>query len=139
MSSAKKLLISIAVVGMIIGVVFVAVSAARFYLGSARQNATSNACGTHRGATHRVMIRDGKVQPESVTAKVCDTLIIENGDDIQRRLAFGEHDHHVSYDGSEGKLVSQNETLTLVLAKTGDFMFHDHFDEQVHGHFTVTK
>jgi hypothetical protein len=124
---------------MIFGVVFGAVSAARAYLSSAKQEADDSACSGLQGVTHHVTIQDGHAQPESVTAKVCDVLVIENTDNTQRRLAFGEHDHHVGYDGSDGKLVGQYETLTLVLTEAGEFMFHDHFDDRVYGHFTVAR
>lgn len=136
----KKVLLSAAVMVLIAGAVFGVVSAARAYLGSAKQEAGSDdICTGHQGVTHRVTIKDGDVQPESVTAKVCDELVIENTDNVQRRLAFGEHDHHVGYDGSDGKLVGQHEALTIVLTKAGEFMFHDHFDDHVHGHFTVAN
>lgn len=139
MPLGKKVAVSVAVFAVLVGGSVAAASAARFYLGSTEQDDAARVCGDHQGTTHRVAIRDGNVRPVRVAAKLCDTLVLENHDNAQRRLAFGEHDHHVDYDGAEGKLVKQGESLTLVLAKTGDFIFHDHFDDRVYGHFTVAE
>lgn len=139
MLSIKKVAMTVAVLAVFIGGSIAAASAARFYFGSTEQDDVSRVCGDRRDAVHRVVIDNQSARPESVAAKLCDILVIENRDDAQRRLAFGEHDHHVSYDGAEGKLVGQGESLILVLAEAGDFIFHDHFDDQVYGHFTVAK
>lgn len=139
MSPMKKVMISVAVLTAIIVGGIGAASAARLYLGSTEQDGAVRVCGDRRGIVHRMVIENRSVRPESVAARLCDTLVIENRDDARRRLAFGGHDHHIDYDGAEGKLVGQGEMLTLVLAEAGDFMFHDHFDEQVNGRFAVAE
>lgn len=139
MSRQQKALL---IAGIMIALALVAIgagAAARFYLGGAKQQSAAMICGDRRGVSHVVTIEGGRVRPESVSAHLCDELTLLNKDAAQRRLAFGEHDHHVAYDGADGRLVGQGETLTLVLSEAGEFVFHDHFDETVHGHFTVTK
>lgn len=130
-------MLSVAVLAALVGGGIVAASAARLYLGSTEQDDTSRVCGDRRGAVHRVVIENQTIHPELVVAKLCDILVIENRDDTRRRIAFGKHDHHVDYDGADGKLVRQGESLTLVLTEVGDFIFHDHFDDHIYGHFTV--
>lgn len=113
------------------------VAAARFYFGGSDQRSAQSVCSDTVGHERRVAIRDGVVTPAAVMAWRCDRLVITNYDDAKRRLAFGEHDHHVDYDGADGRLLGRDQTMTIVLAESGEFMFHDHFDEAVHGHFTV--
>ena len=138
MSRGQKIgsLIGIAVA---LAVAAVAVSAAaRFYFGDASQDQAKVACREH-GAEHRVVIHEGRLSAQSVQAQRCDTLVIINQDAAKRRLAFGEHSHHAAYDGADGRLIGKGESLSVVLSQTGEFTFHDHFDEAVHGHFSGQK
>jgi hypothetical protein len=88
--------------------------------------------------THRVIIENNTVVPTTTKAHRCDTLIITNLDNKQRLMAFGPHDHHISYDGISEQLLGQNESLTVHLIRTGSFTYHDHEDEAVRGSFVVT-
>lgn len=137
MSTAGKLLISGALLAVGVAVVTGTVMAARFYFGGSDQRSAQSVCLDNSGHERRVAIRDGVVTPAAIMAWRCDRLVITNYDDAKRRLAFGEHDHHVDYDGADGRLLGKDQTLTIVLSEPGEFMFHDHFDEAVHGHFTV--
>lgn len=128
------------ITGMLITFVAMTVgvsAAARFYLGGAEQRSADALCRDQPGRTHTVTISEGRVDVASVTARVCDKLVIINADSAQRRLAFGEHDHHVAYDGADGRLLGKDDALTLVLTETGQFIFHDHFDSGIQGSFTV--
>ena len=137
MPTTAKLVISGAVIAGLAVAILGTVAMARFYFGGREQQSAVTVCAGTAGDAHRVAIRGGVVTPESVMTERCDRLIITNHDTVKRRLAFGEHNHHVDYDGADGRLVAAGDTLTLTLSETGEFMFHDHFDEAVHGHFTV--
>jgi hypothetical protein len=92
-----------------------------------------------RGAAHRVMISNGAVTPVHTDAVLCDTLTITNADNRYRIVAFGPHDDHQPYDGVTEKLLSLNQSFTVILNKPGAFTFHDHLDETAAGSFTVTQ
>lgn len=92
---------------------------------------------SQKGTPHKVVISDDKMSPREVTAKRCDTLTIVNSDDITREIGFGDHDHHVAYDGTAQKILRHNESVTITLVKTGHYHFHDHFHDEVEGEFSV--
>lgn len=93
--------------------------------------------GSH--TTYYVMIANNTVTPQQTDAHRCDSLTITNFDPQQRLLAFGPHDHHISYDGVSERLVAEGQSLTISLVTTGTYTFHDHLDdEHVHGSFTVS-
>lgn len=137
MSRGKKLLLIAAILGVVIAVVFGVSAAARFYLGGAEQQSVAAVCGERHGMTHTLIIADDRLNKTSVSANLCDELVIISQDSAQRRLAFGSHRHHSDYDGADGRLIGRDEKISLVLSKRGEFSFHDHFDDAVHGHFTV--
>ena len=137
MSRSKKLLAIIIFVTLLAAVIVGVSSAAKFYLGGAAQRSAAAVCGDQRGAQHVITISHGLASPDNVSARLCDELVIRNDDSTQRRLAFGAHSHHVDYDGADGRLVGRGEMISLVLTQKGEFSFHDHFDEAVHGHFSV--
>jgi plastocyanin len=89
--------------------------------------------------SHSVMIMDGKVEPGTTTAKLCDTLTFTNMDNIAREIAFGPHENHVPYDGVAEKVLNKDQSFTITLNQTGSFHFHDHLHDEVQGYFTVTK
>ncbi len=87
----------------------------------------------------KAVIEGGKVKPAHIAAKLCDRLTVTNLDNKDRKMAFGQHDEHVTYDGITEKLLRQNESLSVRLVKPGDYRFHDHYDDAVQGTFTVTE
>lgn len=91
--------------------------------------------GQHK--TYTVNIENDKMTPEHTNAKRCDTLVIVNLDDQQRIIAFGQHDKHVAYDGITEHYLSQNGKFDVTLIQPGDFLFHDHAQEEVQATFTV--
>jgi len=137
MTRFKKTALILAIVVTLVACVVGVSMAAKFYLGGAEQRSATALCGDRRGMSHTVTISDSQLSRTDVSAQLCDELIIINKDAVRRRLAFGAHDHHVTYDGADGRLIGQSEMLSLVLTKKGEFSFHDHFDEAVHGHFSV--
>ncbi len=90
------------------------------------------------GTQHTAVVKDGKVTPAHTDAKRCDTLTITNEDARARLMAFGMHDKHVAYDGVSQQRLEQGQRFTVTLNKTGDYLFHDHYDEDAKGTFSVT-
>ncbi|HWB39187.1 MAG TPA: hypothetical protein VG604_02985 [Candidatus Saccharimonadales bacterium] len=92
------------------------------------------------GQNHKVLVVNNKVVPKHTTAKRCDRLVITNEDAVSRLMSFGKPDHHVSYNGVTERLLTQGQSLSVVLTKTGNYYFHDHLqDYVVNGSFTVTN
>lgn len=90
-------------------------------LGNARAR-----CETGQHKTYQVTIQNGKVLPARTEAHKCDTLVITNADSRARLIAFGPHDHHVSYDGVSERVLGQGQSLSITLVTPGTFTFHDH-------------
>lgn len=105
-------------------------------LGAESYMASKDKCaGSH--ATHVVQIKDSHVMPAKVNGQFCDKLEIINLDSQSREMAFGRHEQHVAYDGVTERLLAQNQSLTVTLNQKGDFIFHDHFQDEVGGSFSV--
>lgn len=100
---------------------------------------TSDPCiGKASGAEYRVTIQHDQLSTQNVAAQLCDKLIITNADDKARLVAFGQHDHHLVYDGVEERLLKHDESLEVTLNQAGEFIFHDHFQDEVKGSFVVS-
>lgn len=102
------------------------------------RSGTSQAC-SQSGVQHVAVIKNGSVEPSAITAKHCDTLKIVNEDDVTRAIAFGDHDHHVPYDGVTERLLTRKQSFTVVLDAIGEYHFHDHFHDEVAATFTVVR
>ncbi len=100
---------------------------------------TAKPCATGQYKTHTTTIKGGITTPSHTTAERCDKFIIINNDQTNRLIAFGVHNNHTAYDGIEERLLGTGKSLQVTLNRTGDFKFHDHFDEEVGGTFTVTN
>jgi plastocyanin len=92
---------------------------------------------TVQAAGHTVEIKDGKVIPQYLDAKVCDKLTIINRDDRLRLIAFGVHDDHIYYNGITEKVLKKDQSLSVTLNQTGVYLFHDHIQDEVQGQFNV--
>ena len=97
---------------------------------------TAVAC-KQSGINHTVTIQNGAVSPNHIDGHLCDTLTIKNLDNVTRFMAFGQHDHHQSYDGVSKDTLGQNQSFTITMDQTGEFMFHDHAHDEVEGTFSV--
>ncbi len=106
---------------------------------SSTNNAEHKACESGQHTVHEVKIKDSKAEPFNTTAQLCDTLTITNTDDRVRLMAFGLHEEHDPYDGTEEKALEKGESLTVTLIKAGNFRFHDHILDDAEGTFTVTE
>jgi hypothetical protein len=91
------------------------------------------------GTNHKAIIKDGKVTPIHIDAKLCDTLTFINEDSTVREIAFGPHPSHLVYGGEIEENVRRGYPKTITLNQTtGELIFHDHRDPSVFGSFTVT-
>jgi hypothetical protein len=129
---------------LIIGIIIITTSTIMLAFNLASSYLTSRYAATHDGCLptsihHKVMIKDGVVSPKNTVAHKCETLTITNLDTTQRVMAFGQHDHHITYDGVTEKPLIKNQSLTVTLLQTGDFRFHDHANDEVQGTFSVTN
>ena len=100
------------------------------------QNA--KAC-TKDGKNLIVHIKNNSVSEPQITAHRCDVLTIENLDDMDRLIAFGQHDRHISYDGISTQALKKDESFTIQLDVSGTYRFHDHYHDEVQGEFLVTR
>ena len=86
---------------------------------------------------HEIVIKNNTAVPDHVSANRCEVLKITNLDTTERLMAFGVHDHHMAYDGISEKSLTEGQSFTVTLIKTGDFLVHDHDDEEVGSTFEV--
>lgn len=108
------------------------------YLSNAARKQSQQCSGTYD--THFVEIQHNKVVPSHTQAQRCDHLTIINRDPFAHLMAFGEPEHHISYDGVSERLLNQGQSMTVTLIKTGTYDFHDHLDdERVVGSFNVSN
>lgn len=110
---------------------------AHYYVGTNSTPAAVTFACKQRGATHQVVIENNQLSVAQIDGHLCDTMTIINEDDRIRLMAFGKHDHHQPYDGVVEKVLSKGESLTITFDQLGNFLFHDHLEDQVHGTFTV--
>ena len=106
------------------------------YLSDQLSTANTVIC-SQKGVNHQVAIKNSVATPSNVTGKLCDTLAIKNEDDVTRFMAFGQHDNHQAYDGVSERTLGKDQSLTVTMDKTGEFLFHDHLHNEVQGIFTV--
>jgi hypothetical protein len=90
-----------------------------------------------KGTAWIATIQNGKISPEHIEASLCDTLKITNKDDQNRLVTFGEHAHHISYDGVTQELLGKSQSLDVILNQRGTYEFHDHFEAAAVGYVTI--
>lgn len=131
--------ISLQVILPVIGVAAIAAIAGYGVVNPQEHPTTAEATTVckQKNINHIVTIQNGKVSPEHTDGRLCDTLTIKNLDNVTRFMAFGQHDHHQSYDGVSKDTLNPNESFTITMDQSGEFMFHDHAHDEVEGTFTV--
>jgi hypothetical protein len=107
------------------------------HTGSAELGNSRARCDRDTHARHTVNIQNDQIIPATTVANKCDTLVITNRDSVERIIAFGPHENHISYDGVSEQLLAKDKSMTITLIKTGTYSFHDHDQETVSGTFTV--
>lgn len=124
------LLIFISVVSLI--------SIGTFFVGknSTKSDVAKEDCRS-TGLTHTVEIKNDRISPAQIDAKICDRLIIVNKDEKLRLMAFGVHDEHIYYSGITEKPLSKDQELAVTLEQRGAYLFHDHLQDEVTGQFSV--
>ncbi len=94
---------------------------------------------TQKGKQHTVTIQNDQVQPKDLEVKLCDTLTIKNKDTTMRKIGFGVHEQHSSYDGVREKTIGFNSSFTITFNQTGTYLYHDHYHDEVSGTFSVSE
>lgn len=102
------------------------------------KTANSKACGSGY-AKHSIVIKQDKPYPTLTYARKCDKLTITNLDNKARLMAFGKHDHHIEIDGVEQRYLNQGENFSVILAETGTYTIHDHYQDEVQAKFVVSN
>lgn len=123
----------IAGVGVFFGTQYIADN----YLDTHAEEHRSEVPCRQQGKAYHVVIKDNTATPSHTVAKLCDTLRVTNEDERVRNLAFGSHDHHQPYDGKTENTIKKGQSVTVVLNKAGDYMFHDHLQDATKGTFSV--
>lgn len=98
----------------------------------------TGACLQH-GGNHQVVIRNNKVLPQHTSANKCDTLSFINEDDEVRAISFGQYQKHETYAGENSVMLKPGRSKTITLSEHGTHQFHDHFQHETAGVFTVTE
>jgi hypothetical protein len=106
------------------------------YLASRKDKKDVAAC-KETGAKHVVNFKTTEATPKEIKAKLCDTLTITNAGDRIRRIAFGQHNDHRAYDDVLEQYLQKGESLRVTLNEKGDFLVHDHLQEEVGSTFRV--
>jgi hypothetical protein len=92
---------------------------------------------SHKGQIYTATIQNDQVKPSHINAKLCDTLTVKNLDTTMRKIGFGVHEHHSAYDGVLEKTIGFKDSFTVTLNQTGNYLYHDHYHDEVQGTFTV--
>ena len=129
-------LIRIIIIAICSGIIITLTATAASHYLHAKSLEKNNMCDV-KGAMHHVYIKQNVATPMATSAQLCDQLTIQNNDNVERLLSFGQHDHHVRYDGRTSETLKPGQALTITLVKTGTFRFHDHYDDAVYGTFTI--
>jgi hypothetical protein len=137
MKATKRVVLIILFLGITVILVGGVGMGASRYLASNKKSPISS-CTSTNGSKLNVTIKNDTAIPVHIDAKQCDVLTITNADPVDRLIAFGPHDDHISYDGIKEKLLKQNDSLTIKLDQVGNFRFHDHENDNVISTFTVT-
>jgi len=96
-------------------------------------------CSSTMQPVHKVVIKNDKAVPDHVAALQCDSLEFINEDTSIKLMAFGPHEHHVSYDGVSERALGPGQSFSVKLIQVGTFHFHNHISDGAQGSFTVTK
>ena len=96
-------------------------------------------CSSTMQPVHMVVIKVDKAVPDHVSALQCDSIEFVNESGGIKLLAFGPHEHHVSYDGVSEWALGPGQSFRIKLVQVGTVHFHDHISDSDQGSFTVTK
>lgn len=118
-------------------VVFFSMKLSGNYLGGKKEK-TGIEC-QQIGQEHFVEVKDNKIKPDIINAKLCDKLAVTNKDDKLRRISFGVHNQHTAYNGVIEKILRKDQNFSVVLNESGEFTFHDHLQEETSATFIVAE
>ncbi len=120
--------------------IIVGLGAATLWLHTAGHAAheTASACPT-TGQTHTIQVVSGGFVPSRLNARLCDQVTFVATDGQPHILAFGAHEHHLSYPGLPERLLKSGGSETLTLTLAGTYPIHDHLDDSKQGLIIITK
>ncbi len=96
-------------------------------------------CSSTMQPIHKVIIKANIAIPNHVAALQCDSLEFINDGNRIELIAFGPHEHHVSYDGVSEHVLLPGQSFSVKLVQVGAFNFHDHSTDAAQGTFVVSK
>jgi hypothetical protein len=109
--------------------------------GQARELPPATDCSNVLTANTINLVMDDKtISPQKTHLTVCDTIVIMNKSSQFRQPALGTHPHHLEYPGYEAEvLIGPNETFSVKIVHTGQFLVHDHIDPSIQGNITASS
>lgn len=139
MKKHAKVLLFIAIILSVTGLVIVVVIASGVFSNQSKHTEvlTNQQCSNGQRTNHTFNIKNNAFTPAVIHAAQCDTLTIVNQDNKERLLAFGQHDQHTPYDGVSERVLHAGESFKVTLVQNGEFIIHDHLQDEVEGTFTV--
>jgi len=96
-------------------------------------------CTELSGTAYESKIENNSITPSYIYAKRCDRITVTNLDNEVRRIAFGKHEQHVTYDGITETILPKDKSFTFVLRQTGKYVYHDHNNDEVKADFIVSS
>lgn len=133
----KKIMTGGSFVAVIVAGASLVIVAAAWAANSLGGYRASQKCGEGPHSSWLLVVKDSHMEPQSVTASLCDSLTVKNLDRRGRLMAFGEHEHHETYNGITERFLVPEESFTLTLNQAGSFRIHDHNDDSVYASFVV--
>jgi cytochrome o ubiquinol oxidase operon protein cyoD len=101
--------------------------------------AQTGTCPGGNGVVHMIELKNNAASPRHTEAKLCDTIIITNADNVARDIEFGVHEKHETYAGQMGQNLRPGRNMVLTLTELGTHKFHDHILDEISGDFTVSR
>jgi len=95
----------------------------------------TGACKTV-GINYKVTINNGVIIPNSIKARLCDTLTFISEDEGIHEIAFGPLPQNKDYAGQE-VTARKGRSKTITLNQSGSFSFYDQLDPGITGQFIV--
>lgn len=139
MKKHTKILLFTALVFLVTGLVIVAIIVSGVFDKEPKNTEvlTNQQCSSRQQVNHTFHITNNAFTPAVIHATQCDTLTVINQDNKERLLAFGQHDQHMPYDGVSERVLHAGESFQVTLVQNGEFIIHDHLQDETEATFTV--
>lgn len=118
--------------------VFVTLPILGFFLGRSYEQKLSEKNQCKESYTqYVVVVEHDRFLPAAIDATRCGKLTFINRDTDLHEIAFGEHNKHIPYGDFLEESLLPNERISIILAQTGKFKFHDHLHDEIQGILNV--